>query len=117
VVQSSPSLAQQHLETQDLQSVGNYILQKAAENLVIPWLENPQSMQQVHRWRYAFPHTALDVTCLSAKNPLHLVSCGDWCGGNLVGGAMVSGVAAAVEIDKQLRNLLPENIDFLEKFV
>jgi hypothetical protein len=30
---------------------------------------------------------------------------------------MVSGVAAAVEIDKQLRNLLPENIDFLEKFV
>jgi hypothetical protein len=30
---------------------------------------------------------------------------------------MVSGVAVAVEIDKQLRNLLPENIDFLEKFV
>ncbi len=45
MVQSSPSLAQQHLETQDLQSVGNYILQKAAENLVIPWLENPQSME------------------------------------------------------------------------
>lgn len=113
VVQSSASLAQQHLETQDLQSVGNYILQKAAENLAIPWLKNPQWMQ-VHRWRYAFPRTPLDVTCLSAKTPLHLVSCGDWCGGNLVEGAMVSGLAAAVEIDKQLRNLLPENIDFLD---
>jgi predicted NAD/FAD-dependent oxidoreductase len=116
VVQSSASLAQQHLETQELQSVGNYILQKAAENLAIPWLKNPQWMQ-VHCWHCAFPHTPLYVTCLSAKTPLHLVSCGDWCGGNLVGGAMVSRLAAAVEIDRQLHNLLPENIDFLEKFV
>ncbi|MEO3706636.1 hypothetical protein [Trichormus azollae] len=116
MVQSSASLAQQHLETQELQSVGNYILQKAAENLAIPWLKNPQWMQ-VHCWHCAFPHTPLYVTCLSAKTPRHLVSCGDWCGGNLVRGAMVSGLAPAVEIDRQLRNLLPENIDFLEKFV
>ncbi|MBK1989816.1 FAD-dependent oxidoreductase [Sphaerospermopsis aphanizomenoides BCCUSP55] len=115
VLQSSASFAQQHLESENLQSVGNYMLQTAAKNLTLPWLENPEWMQ-VHRWRYAFPRTPLDVACLSAASPLPLVCCGDWCGGNLVGGAMVSGLAAAAEIDQQLRHLLPENGDFLDFF-
>ncbi|MBD2294852.1 FAD-dependent oxidoreductase [Anabaena sphaerica FACHB-251] len=113
VLQSSAGLAQQHLETEDLQSVANYMLQKAAQNLALPWFENPDWMQ-VHRWRYAFPRTPLDIACLSANTSLPLVCCGDWCGGNMVGGAMVSGLAAANEIDNQLRHLLPENGDFLD---
>lgn len=115
VLQSSAKFAQQHLETQDLQPVGNDMLQKAAENLALPWLENPQWMQ-VHRWRYAFPRTPLDIPCLSANTPLPLVCCGDWCGGNLVEGAMVSGLAAAAEIDQQLQHLLMEDVDFLRFF-
>ncbi|TAF02556.1 MAG: FAD-dependent oxidoreductase [Nostocales cyanobacterium] len=115
VLQSSTEFAQQHLETEDLQPVANYMLQTAAENLALSWLENPEWMQ-VHRWRYAFPQTPLDVTCLSANTSLPLVCCGDWCGGNFVEGAMVSGLAAAGEIDHQLRHLIPENLDFLDFF-
>ncbi|MEA5577611.1 NAD(P)/FAD-dependent oxidoreductase [Anabaena sp. UHCC 0451] len=113
VLQSSAGLAEQHLETPDLQPVGNYMLQKAAEDLALPWLENPEWMQ-IHRWRYAFPRTPLDIACLSANTSLPLVCCGDWCGGNLVAGAMVSGLAAADEIDNQLRHIIPQNLDFLD---
>jgi renalase len=115
VLQSSYKLAQQHIESQDLQSVGNDMLQKAAENLALPWLENPEWME-VHRWRYAFPRTPLDIACLSANTPLPLICCGDWCGGNLVEGAMVSGLAAADKIDKQLHHLVSEDVDFLDFF-
>ncbi|MFM2063575.1 MAG: hypothetical protein RLZZ507_3246 [Cyanobacteriota bacterium] len=116
VLQSSAGLAQQHLETEDLQPVANFMLQKAAADLALPWLNNPEWMQ-VHRWRYAFPRTPLDVACLPANTPLPLVCCGDWCGGNLVEGAMVSGLAAAEQIDHQLRHLLSEDGDFLDLFV
>jgi predicted NAD/FAD-dependent oxidoreductase len=119
VIQSSADLAQQHLETQDLQPIGNYMLQKAAAYLALPWLEHPEWIQ-VHRWRYAFPRTPLDITCLPANTSLPLVCCGDWCGGNFIAGVIRSGLAAAQKIDNQLNHLLPANInfgDFLQKCV
>ncbi|WP_353933091.1 FAD-dependent oxidoreductase [Okeanomitos corallinicola TIOX110] len=113
VVQSSANFAQQHLDTEDLQPVGNYMLKKAAAYLDLSWLENPE-WATVHRWRYAFPRTPLDVACLPAQTPLPLVCSGDWCGGSLIEGAMLSGLAAAQEIDGQMGNQLSADRDFLD---
>lgn len=115
VVQSSANFAQLHLESADLHSAGQYMLQRAAQTLAIPWLENPDWMQ-VHRWRYAFPKSFWHEAFLSAATPLPLVCCGDWCGGNLVEGAMLSGIAAAVEINNQLQHLPLSNVNFFNFF-
>lgn len=110
VVQSSAIFAQHHDQTQDLYPVAESMLQRASESLRLPWLNSPEWMQ-VHRWRYAFPVRPLLEACLSASAPLPLVCCGDWCGGSLVEGAMLSGLAAAEEINNQLRQLpLPAHV-------
>ena len=115
VVQSSADFAQRHLESQDLQPVGQLMLQRAAESLSLPWLNTPEWMQ-VHRWRYAFPSRPWHEAFLSAGTPLPLVCCGDWCGGNLAEGAMLSGLAAADEINDQLGHLSLENVNFMNVF-
>jgi renalase len=102
VVQSSANFAQTHLETPDLQPVGQQMLEVAAAKVKFPWLSNPEWMQ-VHRWRYAFPQNPLEETFLTAQTSLPLVCCGDWCGGNLIAGAMHSGIAAANQINSQLQ--------------
>ncbi|MBW4561246.1 MAG: NAD(P)/FAD-dependent oxidoreductase [Mojavia pulchra JT2-VF2] len=112
VVQSSADFAQLHLESLDLQPAGQYMLQRAAQLLVLPWLENPEWMQ-VHRWRYAFPKTFWYEAVLSTTTPLPLICCGDWCGGNLIEGAMLSGIAAAVEINHHLQHLPLPNVNNL----
>jgi renalase len=110
VVQSSAAFAQLHLESAaDLNSAGQYILQRAAQTLELPWLATPEWMQ-VHRWRYAFVSRPWHQSVLSANTPLPLICCGDWCGGNLVEDAMLSGLAAAVEINQQLQSL--PNVNF-----
>ncbi|MEH2404205.1 NAD(P)/FAD-dependent oxidoreductase [Nostoc sp.] len=115
VVQSSADFAQRHLESQDLQPAGQYMLQRAAESLALPWLNIPEWMQ-VHRWRYAFPSRPWHEAFLSTGTPLPLICCGDWCGGNLVEGAMLSGLAAADEINHQLHHLPLDNVNFLNVF-
>ncbi|MEC4811665.1 MAG: FAD-dependent oxidoreductase, partial [Scytonema sp. PMC 1069.18] len=105
VVQSSNAFAQNYDQTQDLQSAGEIMLQRAAETLVLPWFKTPDWIQ-VHRWRYAFPSRPWHETYLLAGDSLPLVCCGDWCGGNLVEGAMLSGLAAAEQINHNLRSLL-----------
>lgn len=85
VVQSSASFAQLHLETGDLQPIGQEMLKYAAQTLQLPPLETPEWLQ-VHRWRYAFPSNPWQDKVLSAQAELPLVCCGDWCGGNLVEG-------------------------------
>lgn len=101
VLQSSSEFAQMYLDTDNFQSVGKQMLQGASESLMLEWLKIPEWMQ-VHRWRYAFPRNSLSDDCLSAQTSLPLVCCGDWCGGNLIGGAMHSGLAAAKDINAQL---------------
>jgi renalase len=103
VVQSSANFATEHIDTEDLQPVGNQMLQTAAKLTELPWLENPEWLQ-VHRWRYAFPNNPLSAACLTAETPLPLVCCGDWCGGNLIPGAIKSGLAAAKYINQKMKN-------------
>ncbi|WP_414520904.1 NAD(P)/FAD-dependent oxidoreductase [Umezakia ovalisporum] len=104
VLQSSANFAQIHLESSDLQSVAQDMLQQAAQSLGLPWLATPEWMQ-VHRWRYAFPSRPWPNPVLSGKTSPPLVCCGDWCGGYLAEDAMISGLAASVEINHNLSQL------------
>ncbi|MBW4555941.1 MAG: NAD(P)/FAD-dependent oxidoreductase [Trichormus sp. ATA11-4-KO1] len=116
VLQSSANFAQLHLESSDLQPVGQDMLQQAAQTLELPWLKTPEWMQ-VHRWRYAFPRRPWEDAVLSANSPSPLVCCGDWCGGNLAEDAMISGLAAAREINNYLCQLpLATNMNFFKSF-
>jgi predicted NAD/FAD-dependent oxidoreductase len=111
VIHSSADFAEKYFES-ELQQVGQQILENAALEVNLQWLKNPQWMQ-VHRWRYAFPKTPLEQFSLAAKTSSPLVCCGDWCSGNLIQGAMLSGIAAAEYINsKQQQRKLP-GIDFL----
>lgn len=101
VIHSSADFAEKYFES-DLQKVGHQILENAASNVSLPWLNNPQWMQ-VHRWRYAFPKTPLQQSCLTVETSSPLVCCGDWCGGNLIESAMLSGNAAAEYINSKLQ--------------
>lgn len=47
-----------------------------------------------HRWKYAIPETPLDTGCLF-DDALKVGLCGDWCLGNRVEAAWLSGTAAA----------------------
>ncbi|MBD2344026.1 NAD(P)/FAD-dependent oxidoreductase [Anabaena subtropica] len=115
VLQSSANFAQLHLESSDLQPSGKEMLSYAAQALEIPWLDTPDWLQ-VHRWRYAFPSVLWQDQILSAQTELPLVCCGDWCGGNLAEGAMLSGLAASVEINNHLNQLLLPDMNFLKVF-
>ena len=98
VINSSAEFAQSHLEAPDLHPAGDKLLKRASECL-LPWLDTPDWMQ-VHRWRYAFPSRPWHEAYLSAGT---LVCCGDWCRGNQVESAMLSGLAAAEQINQQLQ--------------
>lgn len=100
VLQSTADFANRYLDTEDLKPVAQELLSKAA--LLIPGLDEPEWLQ-VHRWRYAFPKLALSQNYLYSATPLPLICCGDWCGGNLIDGAMNSGVAAAEKLNQQLQ--------------
>lgn len=113
VIHSSADFAEKFFESEDLQLVGQQILANAASALDLQWLKNPQWMQ-VHRWRYAFPKTPLAQSSLPAETSLPLVFCGDWCGGNLIEGAMLSGISAAEYINSQLQQRELPGIDFLD---
>ncbi|MEA5516004.1 NAD(P)/FAD-dependent oxidoreductase [Nodularia sp. UHCC 0506] len=115
VLQSSAKFAELHLENPDLQPVGKNMLQQAAQRLALPWLETPEWMQ-VHRWRYAFPSLPWSHPVLSAQASIPLVCCGDWCGGYLAEDAMMSGLAASVEINNYLYQLPLPNLDFFQLF-
>lgn len=109
VLHSSAEFAQSYLDTADLNPAAHQMLSRAAKYLM-PWLETPDWFQ-IHRWRYAFPSRPLNQDCLKAATPLPLVCCGDWCGGNLIESAMNSGLAAAAQINSQMKQLsLPSTI-------
>jgi renalase len=113
VLQSTPEFANLYLDVEDLKPVGQQLLSTAAE-LLIPGLEQPD-WWQVHRWRYAFPRQALSQDYLYSATPSPLICCGDWCGGNLIEGALNSGIAAANEINRKLLQQPLPGQDFLER--
>ena len=113
VIQSSAKFATTHLDTTDLQPVGQQLLEHTAQQLM-PWLNSPEWLQ-VHRWRYAFCRQPLAVSCLTTELPLPLVGAGDWCGGNNIEGAFASGFAAANWVNNQLQQLYLPGESFLTK--
>lgn len=102
VIQSSATFAEKYLESPDLPAIGQQLLERASAYLM-PWLATPEWLQ-VHRWRYAFPHHSLGISCLTANISPPLVCAGDWCGENQIESALNSGVAAANSINNMLSN-------------
>ncbi|GAB4241261.1 MAG: FAD-dependent oxidoreductase [Stanieria sp.] len=98
VFHSTAEFTQKYLDATDLQPAGKQLLQQAAF-LLLPWLDSPQWLQ-VHRWRYSIPSHSLFLPCLSTTQPLPLVCCGDWCIGNGVEDALISGLASAAKISE-----------------
>jgi renalase len=94
VVQSSAAFAEQHFDAADLAVVGKELL--AAVSKLIPF-HSPE-LVQVHRWGYAFASNPLTERFLTAQTAAPLYFCGDWCGGNRVESAYLSGVALADRI-------------------
>ncbi len=99
VFHSSAKFAQNYIDTEDLQSVGQQILNEAAK--LLPEFANPDWLQ-CDRWRYAFPIRPFADNCLNIDTLQPLICCGDWCGGVNVEGAMRSGMAAAIQIKQVL---------------
>ena len=99
VLHSSAKFAQAYIDTEDLQPVGQQLLNHASK--LLPELANPDWLQ-VDRWRYAFPTVPLADNCLNIDTPQPIVCCGDWCGGINLEGAMRSGMAAAEQINQVL---------------
>lgn len=111
VLHSTPDFAAQHLETVDLNSLGQELLNTASTHL-LPELNSPLNSPQwlqVHRWRYAQPKTFLTAACLPAPTTSPLICCGDWCQINspenltkgFIENALVSGLAAAYYTNPQ----------------
>ncbi|MDJ0553091.1 MAG: FAD-dependent oxidoreductase [Microcoleaceae cyanobacterium MO_207.B10] len=113
VIQSSAKFATTHLDTTDLQPVGQELLEHTAKQL-LPWFKSPEWLQ-VHQWGYAFCRQPLTVSCLTTELPLPLVGAGDWCGGDNIEGAFASGLAAANWVNSQLENLLLPGESFLSQ--
>lgn len=95
VVQSNAEFAAQHFESLDLMAVGQGLIADAA--VLSPWFAQPQLLQ-VHRWAYAFPKNPLPYPLIKALTAAPLYFCGDWCGGNRVESAYLSGLAVAAQI-------------------
>lgn len=104
----SAKFAQTYINAEDLQLIGQKLLDRAAK--LLPGLATPDWLQ-VDLWRYAFPTIPLADNCLSADTFPPLVCCGDWCGGLRLESAMRSGIAAAEHINQvlQLCPTLPGN--------
>lgn len=113
VLQSTAEFAERYLDVEDLKPVAQQLLSVAAQ-LLIPELDTPDWFQ-VHRWRYAFPKLSLNQDYLYSATPLPLICCGDWCGGNLIESAMNSGLAAAIQINSQLQQLILPGESFLDR--
>jgi predicted NAD/FAD-dependent oxidoreductase len=60
-----------------------------------------------HRWKFAIPITPLDSGCLF-DDTLSVGLCGDWCLGNRVEAAWLSGTAAAKRLVARLGNTLAD---------
>ena len=99
VFHSAAKFAQTYIDTEDLQPIGQQLLNKAAK--LLPELAHPNWLQ-VDRWRYAFSTIPLADNCLNIDMPQPIVCCGDWCGGVNLEGAMRSGLAAAAQINQAL---------------
>jgi renalase len=91
VIQSSAAFADRYFDAPDLTIVGQQLLDLASP--FVP-LHSPELIQ-VHRWGYAFAQNPIVAKFLTTKTSAPLHFCGDWCGGNRVESAYLSGLALA----------------------
>lgn len=98
MLHSDNAWAEQHLE-QPLDWVQSELL-KAFGELLRDKLPKPIHID-IHRWRYARAENPLDVGAL-VDTENRLAACGDWCLGNRVEDAFLSGLEVAKQIDKLL---------------
>ncbi|MGB5967022.1 MAG: FAD-dependent oxidoreductase [Spirulinaceae cyanobacterium] len=96
VIRSTAEFAQKHLETTNLAPAAQQLISRAGE-LFTPELKEPQ-WYQIHRWRFSIPHNFINELYLATHQPLPLICCGDWCGGNSIESALASGLVAATQI-------------------
>lgn len=115
VMHSSAEFAKNHLDAEDLNAAARHLLATATAKLNLSWLDAP-AWYQIHKWRYAFPRQFLHSSYLDAEISLPLICCGDWCGGNLVESALNSGMAAASQINRYIRDVPLPGIRFLDIF-
>ncbi|MBD2182324.1 FAD-dependent oxidoreductase [Planktothrix sp. FACHB-1355] len=115
VMHSSAAFAQNYLDAEDLNAAARHLLATATAELNLSWLDAP-AWYQIHRWRYAFPSQFWQSSYLDAEISLPLICCGDWCGGNLVESALNSGMAAASQINRYIRDVPLPGIRFLDIF-
>ncbi len=95
VVQSSAAFAAEYFDAPDLEVIGKQLLDSVAPFAI--GLGAPEILQ-VHRWGYAFAQNPLPDLFLLAQVKSPLYFCGDWCGGNRVESAFLSGSAVAEKI-------------------
>jgi renalase len=95
VIQSSAAFAEQYFDAPDLSIIGQKLLDTVVP--LIPTLHTPELIQ-VHRWGYAFAQNPLTDRFITAQTNAPLYFCGDWCGGNRVESAYLSGMALANRI-------------------
>ena len=95
VIQSSAALAEQYFDAPDLAIIGQKLIDAILP--LIPTLTTPELIQ-VHRWGYAFAQNPVSVKFITAQTTAPLYFCGDWCGGNRVESAYLSGMAVADRI-------------------
>lgn len=98
VIQSNAAFAEECFDAPDLAIVGQKLIDAIAS--LVPTLTTPE-LVQVHRWGYAFAQNPLSDLFITAQTAAPLYFSGDWCGGNRVESAYLSGMALA---DKILSN-------------
>ncbi len=96
VIHSTTEFAQKYLDTTNLEPVAQKLLSRTGELFGIE-LKEPQ-WYQIHRWRYSIPEQFINEVYLETNQPLPLICCGDWCGGNSIESALASGLATATQI-------------------
>lgn len=94
VLQTHGTFTANYLDTDDLTPVTEILINAITQLFS---LDDPQ-WSQIHRWRYAFPTQILGQPYLNLTNRLPLIACGDWCLGNGIEGAIISGLATASAI-------------------
>jgi renalase len=98
VIQSSAAFAEQYFDAPNLSVIAQKLLDAVVP--LIPTLNSPE-LVQVHRWGYAFAQNPLSDRFLTAQTIAPLYFCGDWCGGNRVESAYLSGMALAEVVSRK----------------
>jgi renalase len=92
IIQSNATFAADEFDSEDLNRVAQRMCDRAAAVLTMPWISEPELLQ-LHRWKYAFAINPIESQFLSATTDSPLYCIGDWCGGDRVESAFLSGLA------------------------